>query len=121
MWDNFQLLFRTILTVAGVLALAYWCTTLLKKQWVKSSGDGNIKVLEHIQLGQDRRILLLEVGEHHYLIGISQAGIQLLSEVEGDFRPKEQLISPGSTPQIPFQEVLKKYLPPHQGKKGGKT
>lgn len=120
MWENFSLLFRTALTVVGVLVLAYWCTVLLKKQWVRSSGDGNMKVLEHIQLGQNQRILLLKVGEHNYLIGASQAGIRLLTEVEGDFQPKESLFHGENVPQIPFQEILKKYMPPHQGKKGEK-
>ena len=66
------MLFRTVLAVAGVLVLAYWCSVLLKKQWVKSSGDGNMRLLEHIQVGQNQRILLLKVGEHTYLIGDSE-------------------------------------------------
>lgn len=114
------MLFRTVLAVAGVLVLAYWCSVLLKKQWVKSSGDGNMRLLEHIQVGQNQRILLLKVGEHTYLIGVSQAGIRFLTEVEGDFQPKEPVFHMEAVPQIPFQEILKKYMPPHQGKKGEK-
>ncbi|MCI8726001.1 MAG: flagellar biosynthetic protein FliO [Hungatella sp.] len=114
------MLFRTVLAVAGVLVLAYWCSVLLKKQWVKSSGDGNMRLLEHIQVGQNQRILLLKVGEHTYLIGVSQAGIRFLTEVEGDFQPKEPVFYREAVPQIPFQEILKKYMPPHQGKKGEK-
>ena len=114
------MLFRTVLAVVGVLVLAYWCSVLLKKQWVRSSGDGNMKLLEHIQVGQNQRILLLKVGEHNYLVGVSQAGIQLLAEVEGDFQPREFMLHKETVPQIPFQEVLKKYMPPHQGKKGEK-
>lgn len=120
MWENFTLLFRTVLAVAGVLVLAYWCSVLLKKQWVKSSGDGNMRLLEHIQVGQNQRILLLKVGEHTYLIGVSQAGIRFLTEVEGDFQSKEPVFHREAVPQIPFQEILKKYMPPHQGKKGEK-
>lgn len=114
------MLFRTVLAVVGVLVLAYWCTTLLKKQWVRSSKDGNMNLLEQIQVGQNQRILLIKVGEHNYLIGVSQAGIQLLAEVKGEFQPKEPVFHTEAAPQIPFQEVLKKYMPPHQGKKGEK-
>ena len=78
-------LFSTILTVVAVLLLAYWCSRLLAKQGMKTSGTRNMKVLEHIQVGQDRMILLLKVGEHTYLVGASQAGISLLTEVEGEF------------------------------------
>jgi len=110
-------LFRTIITVIIVLLLAYWCTSLLKKRWVKTSTANNIKVLEHIQVGQDRKILLLNVGSHNYLVGVSQAGIQLVAEVDGDFQaaqpPEPELLT-----QIPFKEVLWKYMSSHQRKKG---
>lgn len=111
-------LFRTIITVIIVLFLAYWCTLLLRKRWVKTSAANNIKVLEQVQVGQDRRILLLTVGSHNYLVGVSQAGIQLLAEVDGDFQaaqpPEPELLT-----QIPFKEVLEKYMSSHQRKKGG--
>ena len=110
------MLFRTVLAVAGVLVLAYWCSVLLKKQWVKSSGDGNMRLLEHIQVGQNQRILLLKVGEHTYLIGVSQSGIQLLAEVEGEFQAAEAF-KPEPLTQLPFRDVLDKYLTGHQKKK----
>ncbi|MEY8337051.1 flagellar biosynthetic protein FliO [Lachnospiraceae bacterium 62-35] len=112
-------LFRAVLTVAGVLLLAYYCSRLLGKQWVKSSGSGGIKVIEHIQIGQDRKILLLKVGDHNYLVGVSQAGIQLLAEVEGDFQAEEPQ-PPSDSSQPPFQELLEKYLSARQKKGGGR-
>lgn len=111
-------LFQAVLTVVAVLLLAYYCSRLLGKQWVKSSGSGGIKVVEHIQVGQDKKILLLKVGEHHFLVGVSQAGIQLLAEVDGEFESTE-LPEPDTGTQLPFQELLKKYLEPK--KKGGGT
>lgn len=76
-------LFSTFLTVVAVLLLAYWCSRQLGKQGMKTSGLRHMKVIEHIQVGQDRMILLVKVGEHTYLMGASQAGVQLLTEVEG--------------------------------------
>ena len=57
--------FSTIVTVIGVLMLAYWCSRLLGKLWVQNTCSGKMMVLEIIQVGQDRRILLLEVADHH--------------------------------------------------------
>lgn len=111
-------LFRTVIMVILVLALAYWCTVLMKKQWVKSSVSSNIKVLEQISVGQDRRILLLNVGEHNYLVGVSQAGIQLVAEVDGDYQAA-QPPQPEATAQPAFGAILEKYLSLHQKKKGG--
>ena len=76
-----------------------------------------MNVRESIQVGQDRRILLLKVGEHKYLVGVSQAGVQLLAEVEGDFetdRPQR----PGDGELPSFQALLEKYLTRHQDKDG---
>ena len=110
-------LFSTILTVVAVLLLAYWCSRLLAKQGMKTSGTRNMKVLEHIQVGQDRMILLLKVGEHTYLVGASQAGISLLTEVEGEFEADMPLTTE-DTPLSSFQTLLKEYLS-RQPKKDG--
>ena len=110
-------MFRAVLTVAAVLLLAYWCSRLLGRQWVKSSGSGNLKIIEQIQVGQDRKILLLKIGDSNYLIGVSQAGIQLLTEGEGEFEMKVPIPSQDMPVPLPFQDVLDKYLKNHQKKK----
>ncbi len=111
-------LFNAILTVVGVLFLAYWCSRLLGKQWVKDScSGGNLKVLSQLQVGQDRRILLLHVGEHHYLVGVSQAGIQLLAEVEGEFEADMPPVA-GSETLSSFQELFEKCKKFHHDKNG---
>ena len=101
-------LYNAILAVLGVLCLAYWCSRMLGRQWGMNAGSNNMKVLGQLQVGQDRQILLLELGEHYYLVGVSQAGIQLLTEVEGDFETDMQG-QPGG-PEFPsFPELLEKY------------
>ncbi len=112
-------LFRAVLTVAVVLLAAFWCSRFLGKQWTRSSRSGNMQVLEQIQVGQSQRILLLKVGVHNYLVGVSQAGICLLTEVEGDFEAAGPLFSDART-ELPFPELMEKYLAPHR-KKGEKT
>ena len=101
-------LFRAVLTVAAVLLLAYWCSRLLSKQWIKASGSGVLQIIEQIQVGQDRRILLLKVKDSNYLVGVSQAGIQLLAEAEGDFEADmPQNMESRAMPA--FQELFEKY------------
>ena len=109
-------LFQAVFTVVGVFCLAYYCSRLLGRQWGKASVSGNMRVIEHIQVGQNQKLLLLQVNEQYFLLGVSQAGIQLLTKVEGEFLAPEGSL-PGQT-QPPFQELLKKYLTPRQ-KKGG--
>ena len=89
-------LFRAVLTVAIVLLLAYWCSRLLARQWVRGSGSANLQIIEQIQIGQ--------------------AGIQMLAEVEGEFQAAEPT-KPEPLTQLPFRDVLDKYLASRQDKK----
>lgn len=102
-------LFRAVLTVIVVLVMAWWCSRLLGKQWGQFSGSGNIRLVGQLQVGRDRSILLLQVGEDNYLVGVSQAGIQLLSKVEGEFETEQPLGMPVSM-QRPFREFFEKQL-----------
>ncbi len=110
-------LFQAAFTVLGVLLLAYYCSRLLGKQWVKSSASGSMRVLEHIQVGQNQKILLLQVRDAYYLVGVSQAGIRLLTKLDDDFQAAEEFQQPSAV-QPPFRELLEKYLPPHKNKGG---
>lgn len=110
-------LFQAIVAVLMVLLLAYYCSKLLGKQWGKSSGSANIRVVEYLQVGQNQKILLISVQEHFYLIGVSQAGIQLLTEMEGVTVPDETQPARLKA-QLPFQELMEKYLESHPKKRG---
>lgn len=110
-------LFNAILAVIGVLFLAYWCSRMMGRQWGMNSCSGNMKVVSQLQVGQEKRILLLNIGAHNYLVGVSQAGIQLLTEVEGDFEADMPQNTEGTA--VPsFQELLEKYKKFRQEKNG---
>ena len=112
-------MFRAVLTVVIILVMAWWCSRLMGKQWGRTSGSGNIELIDQVSVGQNQRILLMKVGEKHYLIGVSPAGIHLLSKVEGDFeRPQSSEMLAGT--QLPFQEFLKKRLELYRDKREGK-
>lgn len=110
-------LFRSVLTVLVVLVFAYWCSRLLAKQYIKTSGSGCLQVIEQLQVGQNQRILLIKLGESNYLIGVSQAGIQFLAEVKGDFETEAVEPVQGTAVQLPFREILDR-LGGGQKKKG---
>ena len=102
-------LFRSILTVLAVLLLAYYCSRFLGKRGTRFSAQRNMKVIEQLPAGQGR-ILLLKVGEHVYLVGVSHAGIQLLTELEKDIQLDETLpFGEGSRGEkSPLQKNLEK-------------
>lgn len=115
--EGYLSLTGAVLTVICVLILAYWCSRILGKNWIRSSAGKHLKVIEQLQVGADRQLLLVKLQDHVYLIGASSAGIQLLTEVEGELPleapPAHGAGSPG------FGNLLKTYSSMHQKKKGG--
>lgn len=105
-----------VFTVICVLMLAYWCSRLLGKGWMKASSGRNIKVIEQLQVGNDRQLLLIRVHNQVFLVGVSAAGIRLLSEIEGDF--PVTAIPEAEFKDKNFLEILKKHAVLHQQKKG---
>lgn len=98
-----------VLTMICVLFLAYWCSRMLGKNWCRTSSCRNMKVIESMQVGADRQLLLLKLQDRVYLVGVSPAGIQLLTEVEGELKEPETM-PPDAVSA--FRELLEK-------KKGG--
>lgn len=116
MHDNTSMLSMAgaVLAVVCILLLAYWCSRMLSKTWVKTSYGKHMKVIEQLHLGTDKQLLLLKIQDKTYLIGVSQSGIRMLTEVEGEF--EEMQMSHAEVPK--FQEFLKKYAAQHQKKEG---
>jgi len=122
--DLFSLL-GAILMLVCVLFLAYWCSRFLGKGLMRASTGRNMKVIEQMGMGPNKQIVLLRVGEHTYLLGVGQNGIQLLTEVEGELAETsadgaaQQDSAPRSLPAA-FEEVMKRYAASH-GKEKKKT
>lgn len=104
-----------VLTLALVLLMAYWCSRFLGKNWQRAATGRNLKVIEQMQVGPDRQLILLKLQEHTYLIGASAAGIQLLTEVEGELEPDGDKTESGQG----FGKILESYISLHKRGKGG--
>lgn len=105
-----------LLTVVCILALAFWCSRMLGKGFIRQSSGRNLKVVEQLQVGPDKYILLLKLQEHTYLVGVSAAGIQMLSEVDGIEITGD---SEKTVEDTGFHDLMKKYASLYQRKKGG--
>ncbi len=105
--------------VVVILALAYWCSRYLGRRYGGGVSGKYLKVIDRVQVGADRYLLLVKLEDHTWLIGVSPAGIQLLSEPE-DFvwEPEEEAQENGAAPG--FQELLKAYGSLREKKKGEK-
>lgn len=117
MGQGYLSLTGAVLTVIIVLILAYWCSRMIGKNWVRQSSGKHLKVIEQLQIGTDRQLLLIKLQDRVYLIGASSAGLQLLSEIEGEFH--EEAGPEDGASVTGFKDLLKTYGLLHQKKKGG--
>ncbi|UXI00574.1 flagellar biosynthetic protein FliO [Photobacterium sp. TY1-4] len=68
-----------ILVVMVILFLA-WLLKRMKLPGIQG-GDGTMKILRQLPVGQRERIVLLQVGEEQLLVGITQQNISLISKL----------------------------------------
>lgn len=83
-----------IVCIVVVLGMAYWVTRFLAgkgrlkggfgRSGLGRSGNGWIRVVEQHALGRDQRLVVVQVKEKYYLLGITANSISMLSEVPGD-------------------------------------
>ena len=87
--NDWFLIVWAIVCIVVVLGMSYWVTRFvagrgLLKGGIGRSGSGQIKVVEQYMLGRDQRLVVVQVGEKHYLLGITANNISMLSEIEWD-------------------------------------
>lgn len=73
-----------IFMTAVILGAAYYVTRFIAKRGFGMSGNKNIKVVESINLGIDKSLLLVKVGEQYMLLGSTQRSLSLLAEIDKD-------------------------------------
>ncbi len=79
---DFLQLIATFVIVVLILILAFVMTRRIGKTAIRYQNSSNMKVLERILLGQDKSLLIVQVGNKYCLIGVAQSGIQLLMELK---------------------------------------
>lgn len=73
----------SLLGVVILIFLTYYGANWLNKR-VKFSGNGMMKVHERVNLGADKTIMVVSVGEKYMLLGITQQNITKISDLEKD-------------------------------------
>ncbi len=110
MGDNlFTGLLMPFLGVLFIIFLAYWGTRWLSKKYNRICTGKYIKILERVALGQDKSLVLMEMAEKTYLLGVSPKGIDAISVFE-EGQIKEPLIPENKGGEFPaiFKSLLKK-------------
>jgi len=87
-YDRFAAIGSVIGLVAFMIlifAAAYYAAKLMGKHYsMQSSSSRNMRVIDKLQVGRDRFLLIVEAGEKVLLLGISPQHIGTLAELESE-------------------------------------
>lgn len=109
-----ELIMGAIVPVAAILVLAYWCSRYLGKRWGTGNAGSYFQVLDRLQVGPNKYLMLVKLQDKTYLLSSSEKGIELLD------KPEDLQEIPHEPKQaISFQDMLKAYGA-MKDKKGGK-
>lgn len=81
MIESFFTLLGALLLVVIIIFLSYLAAKYLTKGASKLGGAKHMKVIDRIVVGQDRALLIVQIGKEYYLIGSSDQTISLLKEL----------------------------------------
>ena len=73
-----------IITLVGVLVLAYLTTRWLSSSSLGRRGKGIIEILDRQPAAQDKSLLVVRVGKKILLVGVSSQNITKLTELDED-------------------------------------
>lgn len=104
--------FKLIMALIGVLALVFVLFWLMKKlnSRVYMNSTRNLKILERVNIGQDKCLLLISVCGKCMVIGVSQNHTEKLCDLEQTEEEIAAAIESKSGENPSFSESLKKVM-----------
>ncbi len=100
--DVFISILSPLLGVALVIALAYYGTRWLAKQYAGGSVSKYMRVLERMPLGTDKSMALVRVGSKILLLSVSAKDVDVLASLE----ESELVAQPAQPEKNEFSGVL---------------
>lgn len=91
----------------AILVAAYFVTRFLGFKTLQAGTSKYMKIVDRIFIGNDKSICLVQVGNHFYLIGITNHHIECIAELD-----KKDLV-PFQQKQVTFSGLLNKYMKNH--------
>jgi flagellar biogenesis protein FliO len=97
--------FTYIMTMIGVVLLAFLTTRYISKVYTKGLSTRSIKVVERINLAADKSLWLVEFGSKQYFLYTDRHGMTKLDTLDIDFSLRSE--NPlESTHHMTFENIL---------------
>jgi len=111
---------KTVFLIVVIIAAAYYVTKFVATKAAGSRGRASdFRIRSSASLGRDRQIVMVEVGEHAYILGVTAQHVELIDKVDkaelDAGRPEEESKPPVSNFKKEFLERLQgTYRDPRQ-------
>ncbi|MFV0517502.1 MAG: flagellar biosynthetic protein FliO [Aminipila sp.] len=105
-------LLLALLAVAAVIYLSYAFSKYIAMGASKLSGARYMRVVDRMMLGQDKMMMIVQIGDSYYLTGVTSQNVQIIKELSGE----ELIEMEAATPNMGFQQAatfknaLQKYI-----------
>lgn len=86
-----------------VIVLTYYASKWYAKKMGPVAGGKYMKVIDRISLGKSSAVLLVELQDKQYMVGVSDQNVQILKELD----EKIELVSENEPGKESFQHILK--------------
>lgn len=105
LWDYVKATFMIVM----IIAAAYYVTKFVATKSAIPRGNMDIRIRSSVSLGRDRRLVIAEVGEKVYILGVTPQHIELVDQMQKDaFTVTETEDQPSPAPVDFRQELLKR-------------
>lgn len=105
-------LMLALMAVVGVIYLSYIFSKYVALGASKMSGTKYMRVVDRMLLGQDKMMIIVQIGESYYLTGVTSQNVQIIKELsEDELVEMEGSPSPmGLQQMMTFKSALQKHL-----------
>lgn len=105
-------LLRSLLSLAAVCVAAWWVLRFAARRGFVNPAGRVLLVREQLALDARRSLVLVKAGKRHLLVGVSDAGMQLLTELRAEDLPPEEPPAEKEKEKGAFASLLAGLAPP---------
>ncbi|MEG1699288.1 MAG: flagellar biosynthetic protein FliO [Oscillospiraceae bacterium] len=119
-WSGIGAIFTMLISLVFVLFLAWYLLRWMGKKMPSSGQSGSIKILDRVNIGREKWIMIVQAGDKTLLVGMSDNAISTLCEFDAntEFAAKE---TPKETDFVALLQNAVKKFPTKRGHEGENT
>lgn len=91
-----------LLAVVAVIYLSYVFSKFIAVGAGKMSGARYMRVVDRMMLGQDKMMMIVQIGDSYYLTGVTSQNVQIVKELSGE----ELIEMEGASQPMGFQQAV---------------